>query len=157
VVSDFGLPELGNGFSPTYRPYRPSIWRNTGVDASTLDSTSETKFIRSTRVAQAFNFVVGTTDINLVSAEPWVKESPFESNGISAFPNPNSGDFQIVAKDNIESVAIFDFMGRRVYAGDSNSGNSLLIKQNDWKPKTGLYLVQVKSKDQLFLTKVLIK
>ncbi len=157
VVSDFGLPELGSGFSPTYRPYRAEIWRNTGVDAVATDSTSDTKFVRGTRVAQAFNFVVGTTDINLVSNEPLVEEIARETNGISTFPNPNSGDFRIVAKEEIESIFIFDVMGRNLYSQNQKNGTDFTVRQKDWSPKTGIYLLRVKTHNQVLSSKISVR
>ncbi len=89
-----------------------------------------------------------------------VPESPSDlSSFIVIHPNPNNGNFEVTVNENISNltVSIFNTQGKKVFYeywdGNIKSGFSKHITA-DFPP--GVYLVHLKSGNQIFVTKILI-
>lgn len=81
--------------------------------------------------------------IDNVLCKPLETEGPTRVSGnISAFPNPSSGEMNLVFNDELErSVEIADIMGRLVFRAE-NVRNSLIINRKDIGNLSGVYFVK---------------
>jgi photosystem II stability/assembly factor-like uncharacterized protein len=81
-------------------------------------------------------------------------------NGISLYPNPNKGQFQIELKElsgKALQINIFDITGKVVYQSSEGNSNSVFMKNVDLSasPK-GMYFVQIRDGDKMSTRKIVI-
>lgn len=93
-----------------------------------------------------------------VNAPSGINEA--EISPINVFPNPNNGQFALLIKGNEEynNIAITDIQGKVVYYQALNENSATLsqsIKLEDIT--TGMYFIQVKSDDKVYVEKIQIQ
>lgn len=75
---------------------------------------------------------------------------------VLVFPNPVQNEINIISKESINKVSIFDISGRKLF--DEVQINDFMIKINLSAFKIGIYLVEViDSKEKKTVTKVVLK
>ncbi|MEZ4906707.1 MAG: T9SS type A sorting domain-containing protein [Saprospiraceae bacterium] len=77
----------------------------------------------------------------------------FDQNQLSIFPNPNNSKFAIKSENNIQKVKIFDILGNEKYFVEPNQ-KEINISQNF---QHGIYFIEIESKHELVIKKMLIK
>lgn len=89
----------------------------------------------------------GTTDITL-STNGFVKEA------LKIYPNPFQNIVTISSSSNIESITIYDFIGKQIHSQNSLS-NSIQIDLINYN--SGIYFFKIKSENGVIQTKKVIK
>ncbi len=108
---------------------------------------------QATRMQAHLNLVKSGFKSNVLASDKF----DFEAVKVAVYPNPSNGVFDLTLSNNnfIESVAIYDIMGRIVYSNDSV--NDELVQINLDNPTSGVYNVVVKSEDSVYTSKIVVR
>jgi hypothetical protein len=96
------------------------------------------------------NFCFGPTDI-MIGIEDPVAATSIET---AIFPNPAREQVTIEANGIIDEVLIYNNMGQLVYSGEVND-DQIMVNTSTFI--TGMYIVQVKSGDNVEVRKLIIE
>lgn len=92
--------------------------------------------------------------ISLIVEEPNINSNNLSSNNILCWPNPASDFLNISSDDRIVKIEIYDITGRKIYNETANT-NKLKIDINNFAP--GLYLIEVRTRNQNYSNKFVVK
>lgn len=81
----------------------------------------------------------------------------FDTNPMSIYPNPTSGDINITSRNDIglSKVSIFDINGRKVFSEETHITGLVNIQTESLKP--GIYLIQIFAEDYSHTSKLIVK
>lgn len=81
---------------------------------------------------------------------------PSPKMGLTLYPNPSSGTINIQSDaGDLETIHIFALDGRLIHYETPNTSEISLMLPKDWQ--TGVYIVQVQVKDQLYYDKIVVQ
>jgi uncharacterized repeat protein (TIGR01451 family) len=90
-----------------------------------------------------FNFPI-ITNTYMTTVSQTASSSDYSSNTISLFPNPSNGLITITSQSNIETVQIYDHLGRKIKTAINNELSSEM-DFNLSELTSGLYFIEVSS------------
>ncbi|MFZ4800168.1 MAG: T9SS type A sorting domain-containing protein [Bacteroidia bacterium] len=113
-------------------------------------------FDNNPRPSGAF-FDVGAFEYQIPST---IIETNVLSNNISLFPNPNKGEFTILSNNSFRfgnyKLSVFDMLGNKIYFEKSNATNKINVDICSIVA-TGLYLLQISTRDFIINKKIIIQ
>lgn len=88
--------------------------------------------------------IVNTTGVN---------ENTSISDEVMVYPNPSKNEINVLSKDNIQSISIYDITGKLMYVNDSVHQKHF---RENFNFSSGLYFIQIKTENQSVLVKKII-
>lgn len=120
----------GNGLSPT-------IFFDDGNYQLIIDGI---EVFNSDDIEDEFEYCVEKTTIQRIN----------EQNHIQLYPNPNKGNFTIIAEEELEEIAIYSVLGKEVLRKKVN-GHQYFLETD---LSTGIYIVQLKTVNGIYTEKI---
>ena len=140
---------IGNGAS-TYQWASTTSLVQIGTLLNTVVQSSGAYTVTGTDVNGCVGKYLFTLDVEECTG---INELSNSQNDITAYPNPNSGVFNIESKQGgVKSIDIYDVTGRNVYSGTMNNSTT---KINIGEMPNGVYSVKVKTGEAIKYFKVI--
>jgi len=102
-------------------------------------------------------FDVGAFEYHLPES---ILENDLLSNAISVFPNPNTGEFNIVSNHSFSfgnyTLSVFDMLGNKIYAENGNAANKIRVNISN-KFAKGFYFLQLNIHNVQINKKIIIQ
>jgi hypothetical protein len=108
-----------------------------------------------------FNTSLTVGGIYKWTADIMAIEESHSVNGISLYPNPNQGQFQIALKElsgKTVQISIFDITGKLVCQSSEGNSSSVFTKNIDLSANAkGMYFVQIRDGDKMSTRKIIVE
>jgi len=119
------------------------VWDSNSTKIIESDFTFETEY-------EAYSEKVFPTEDGKYSIANVIKGSSVSINEILIYPNPATDLINISSANEIQNVSIFNYVGQKIFSGNTNQINSSNLE-------AGIYLIKIKTKEGIETQKITIK
>jgi len=119
------------------------VWNSNSTKIIEADFTFETEY-------EAYTEKVFPTEDGKYSIANVIKASSVSINEILIYPNPATDLINISSANEIKNVSIFNYVGQKVFSGNSNQINSSNLE-------AGIYLIRIETINGIETNKITIK